>query len=263
MRNGSTRLLFTPAVGVLSLLAGCQANTGKGDELELGHAAVQRREYAEAQSHLDAYLKKNPNGPRSAEAYYLKGHALQDARSDDMTEAQSRLQQARLAYIEALKVGTTDRGLEGLIRASLADVAFWQEDYKTAAEQGTTAYGQLEDANVRAMSLYRAGLSQQRLGRFDDGDKTLAVVAKDHPGTAAAQRAKQRMGVRGFTVRIPFNNATAANAAVAALTSQGFAIAPPPAGQTSVDVGPFSDYAQASAARGRLNTQYPKAAVVP
>ena len=89
-----------------------------------------------------------------------------------MAEAQGRLQQARLAYIDALKVGTESRGLEGLIRASLADVAFWQEDYATAADQGRAAYPLLEDPTVRAMALYRSGLSYQRMGRFDDADRT-------------------------------------------------------------------------------------------
>ena len=242
-------------------VAGCQAN--KPDELETGHQSLRQRDYAGAITSLDAYLKKNPNGPRSAEAYYLKGHALQDERSDDMGEAQGRLQQARLAYIEALKVGTESRGLEGLIRASLADVAFWQEDYATAAEQGRTAYGLLEEAPVRAMALYRAGLSYQRLGKFEDGDRTLGLVVKYHPGTAVATRAQQRIGVRAFNVRIPFDTPAAAAAAVAALTRQGFAPAPPAAGESSVTVGPFNTFREASAARTKLNAAYPKAQVIP
>lgn len=258
MRNGTNTL----TLAALLLAGGCQGNATP-DELEMGHQALQRREYAQAVTSLDAYLKKNPHGPRSAEAFYLKGHALQDARSENLQDAQSRLQQARLAYIDALKVGTDRRGLEGLIRASLADVAFWQEDYKTAAGQGATAYGLLEDKNVQAMSLYRAGLSQQRLGQFEDGDKTLGRVVKDHPNTPPASRAQQRIGVRGFAVRIPFDTPAAATSAAAGLTRQGVALAPTAPGTPAVNVGPFPTYAQASAARARLIAQYPKAAVVP
>lgn len=256
MRNRLLTLL------TFTTLAGCQMNA-KPDDLSLGHTALDAKNYAEAQAKVDAYLAKNPNGPQAAEAYYLKGHALQDQRFEDQAAAQSGYQQARLAYIEALKVGTDDRGLEGLIRASLADVAFWQEDYQTAAEQGAAAYALLEDPTVRAMSLYRAGLSQQRLGQFEKGDKTLGLVMKYHPGTQQALRAKQRIGVRAFNVRIPFTSPTAASSAVAALTRQGFTPAPPVAGDPSVNIGPFNTYAQASAARARVNAQYPKAVIVP
>ncbi|MDB5325501.1 MAG: hypothetical protein JWM57_1070 [Phycisphaerales bacterium] len=256
MRNRLLTLL------TLTTLAGCQMNQ-KPDDLSLGQAALSQRNYPEAQSRFDAYLKNDANGPRAAEAYYLKGHALQDARFEDQADAQSHLQQARLAYIDALKAGTDDRALEGLIRASLADVAFWQEDYQVAAEQGAAAYGLLEDPNVRAMSLYRAGLSQQRLGQFEKGDKTLALVVQYHPGTQQALRAKQRIGIRAFNVKIPFTSTAAATGAVAALTRQGFAPAPPVAGDPSINIGPFTTYAQANAARTRLNTQYPKAVIVP
>lgn len=259
--NNRVTVLKRISLLTLPLIVGCQANQ-KADDLKLGQDALMRRDYAGAQEKIDAYLQKNPNGPRSAEAFYLKGHALQDSPSEDQGEAQSKLQQARLAYIDALKAGTDDRNLEGLIRASLADVAFWQEDYQTAAEQGAAAYGLAEDPTVRAMSLYRAGLSQQRLGQFEKGDKTLQMVVKYHPGTPQATRAQQRIGVRAFTVKIPFSSPAAASAAVATLSRQGIQAAPP-AGDGSINIGPFSTYAQATAIRARINPQYPKAVVVP
>ena len=256
MRNRLLTLL------TLTTLAGCQINQKPGD-LTLGQTELNQKNYAAAETHLDTFLQTHPDGPQSAEAFYLKGHALQDRHFEDQAEATGGYQQARLAYIDALKAGTDDRALEGLIRASLADVAFWQEDYQVAAEQGAAAYGLLEDPNVRAMSLYRAGLSQQRLGQFEKGDKTLALVVQYHPGTQQALRAKQRIGVRAFNVKIPFTSTAAASGAVAALTRQGFAPAPPVAGDPSINIGPFSTYAQANAARTRLNSQYPKAVIVP
>ena len=250
-------------VGLMSFaaIAGCQG-TAKNDALERGRTQLQQRDYTAAATSLDAFLKENANGPRAAEAYYLKGHAIQDAKSEDFAEAQSRLQQARLAYIDALKVGTDNRGLEGLIRASLADVAFWQEDYATAAEQGRAAYALLEDPNVRAMALYRSGLSYQRMGRFEEGDRTLKLVTQNHAGTAPATRAQQRIGVRSFSVRIPTESTAAATSAAANLTRQGIAASPAP-NEAAVVVGPFSTYTDANAARGKLTPQYPRAVVVP
>ena len=255
MRNG-LRL-----IGVSFLaLAGCQM-TNKPDDLALGRTAIEQRNFDESTKRLDAYLTKNPNGPKTAEAFYLKGQALQKMPNEDTSDAQGRWQQARLAYVEALKVGTDNAGLEGLIRASLADVAFYQEDYATAAQQGTAAYRLLEDADVRAKSLYCSGLSLQRLGRFADGDRTLDMVIKYHPGTEQAAKAKQRLGAKAFVVSIPGDSPAAARTTAATVAKQGFT--PTPMSDASVSVGPYQTYAQAKAARSRLNQQYPRATIVP
>lgn len=255
MRNG-LRL-----IGVSFLaLAGCQV-TNKPDDLALGRTALGNQNYAESTQRLDAYLAKNSNGPKAAEAFYLKGQALQKSPNEDVSDAQGRWQQARLAYVDALKVGTDNPGLEGLIRASLADVAFFQEDYATAAEQGAAAYRYLEDADVRAKSLYCSGLSLQRLGRFADGDKTLNMVIKYHPGTEQATKAKQRVGAKAFTVNVPFDSVPAARSAAAGLTKQGYT--PVAMSDASVNVGPYPTFAQAKAARSRLNPQYPRATIMP
>ena len=255
MRNG----LRWMGVAMLAL-SGCQM-TNKPDDLALGRTALDGQKYDESTRRLDAYLAKNPNGPKSAEAFYLKGQALQKMPNDDVSDAQGRWQQARLAYVDALKVGTDNPGLEGLIRASLADVAFFQEDYATAAQQGTAAYRYLEDADTRAKSLYCAGLSLQRLGRFEDGDKTLGMVVKYHPATEQAAKARQRIGAKAFTLNIPFPDTVAARVAAAGLTRQGYS--PVAMTDASVNVGPYQTYAQAKAARSRVNQQYPRATIVP
>ncbi|MGC4030609.1 MAG: hypothetical protein QM754_02510 [Tepidisphaeraceae bacterium] len=255
------RACLLPLLTAAGFLAGCETNK-KPDALEAGRSAMMRRDYATATTNLDAYLKAQPNGPRSAEAFYLKGHALQDSPSEDFGEAMGKLQEARVAYIDALKVGTDSRGLEGLIRASLADVAFWQEDYAVAAEQGRAAYPLLEDPNVRAMALYRSGLSYQRLGKFEDGDRTLKLVVQYHPGTQPAARAQQRIGIRSFSVKIPQSSPTSLSSAMATLTRQGYAPATVP-GESAINLGPYKTYPEANAVRGKIVSQYPKATVVP
>ena len=258
MRHARLGIILTTAA---LIVAGCQAD--KNDPLVLGRGEMMHRDYAAAQGHFDDYLKAHPAGPRTAEVYYLKGRAFEDPPSEDVNAFKAHFQQARLAYIDALKAGTDSRALEGLIRASLADVAFWQEDYTTAAQQGVDAYPLLDDKTTRAWCLFNSGRSLQRLGRFDDADRTLKAVVSYHAGTKPAELAKQTMGLRAFVVRVPFGNPMAASGAAASLGKQGYAATADAMMGPGVTVGPFTTYAEASATRGRLEAQYPTAAVVP
>ena len=147
-------ILTTAALAAALTVGGCQSD--KNDPLVLGRADMTHRDYASAQNHFDDYLQAHPAGPRTAEVFYLKGRAFEDQPSEDVGSFKAHFQQARLAYIDALKAGTDSRALEGLIRASLADVAFWQEDYATAAQQGVDAYPLLDDKDTRAWCLFNS-----------------------------------------------------------------------------------------------------------
>ena len=247
-----------------SLLAGCESQP-KATELDRARDALVARDYSRAETGAQTYLARDPDGPRAAEAYYIQGRALEDAVAVNAQQARENLQAARNAYINALKAVTIDRALEGLIRASLADVAYWQDDFATSAEQGQAAYAMLEEPNAKAWTLYRTGVSQQRLGRFDDADKTLRMVQEYHLGSEPAQRAVARIGVRGFNIQVAtFANAAAADTVVANLQKQGYASSKRLTGsKTVIFAGPYKSWGQASNARARLLATYPDALIVP
>ena len=86
------------------------------------------------------------------------------------------------------------------------------------------AYDLTEDFTAKGYVLYRIGLCQQRLGRFEQADKTFAAVAANFPRTDAAARAKEKVGVRNFSVQVAtFASPQNADTAIHALRGQGFA----------------------------------------
>jgi tetratricopeptide (TPR) repeat protein len=266
MRNAHPILISFVSSSVMLMigLAGCQQPQRAG-ELDQALAQLVAGDTRGAETSAQTYIAREPEGPRVAEAYYLKGRALEDQQAPNSSAARANLQAARDAYIAALKSGTADRKLEGLIRASLADVAYWQDDFATAAEQGTAAYGMLEDADAKAWTLYRTGVAQQRLGRFDEADATLRLVGEYHANTEPAQRAAARVGVRGFNVQVAtFLNAASADAVVQNLQRQGFTPSKKTTGnKTVVLAGPYRSYGQAVNARARLAGTFPDALIVP
>ena len=62
-------------------------------------------------------------------------------------------------------------------------------------EQWSQAYPHLTDPDQRVWALYRIGLCEQRLGRFEHADATFAQVQKQYPGTVPAARAREKQGV--------------------------------------------------------------------
>lgn len=268
MRKSSASQMIgrTACAGLLLTISGCVTPAQSASELEQSRSALAARDYAAAVAAADTYLARSPNGPYVAEAYYLKGRALEDAPAANLGEARTNLQLARSAYIAALQTGITDTRLEGNVRASLADVAYWQDDYATAAEQWIAAYGMLEDRQVKAWALYRAGVSQQRLGQYEQADKTLTLVVQQHPDTEPARRARTRIGVHGFYVQVAtFTDKRSADNAVQFLVRSGNRASQraTPDGKTVVLIGPFNSYHQANTARLSLMTTYPDALITP
>jgi TolA-binding protein len=261
LSNGDVR-----GVALVAMLAtiGC-APTNNAVELDRAREALAAKNYAIAESAATSYLGRQPTGPRAAEAYYLRGRALEDKVAANDPEARTNLQQARTAYIQALKVGTKDKALEGLIRAALADVAYWQVDYVTTAEQGLAAYPLLTDANTKSWTLYRAGVAQKRLGKFAEADKTLGTVIQQFPGTDPARHAQERVGMKEFLVQtVTLTQANMVDRAVADLQKQGFLVRKKAdAGKTQLFVGPYPTFQQAMTARNKVSVMYKDARVWP
>jgi TolA-binding protein len=220
-----------------------------GRPLDPGYAALEQKDYNAAIAKADAFLAKTPHGPGSAEALYLKGRGLEGKNTAGVTEAQAKanLQAARTAYIQALELNPP-RPLQSYIRASLGNVAYFQDDYPTAAAQCLAAADGLDDPTVKAWALYRAALSQQRLGQFAQADQTFARVQRQFPGTEPARRSQEHRGARAFYVQLAtFASAAGALEAAAELHRRGVTAtpAPGPQGHSILRAGPNASYPQA------------------
>lgn len=267
MQNGRRRRAAWAAMLLAAMVAGGCApksnNPGQKTALQAGYGALESQQYDQAIARADAFLTTAPQGPGSAEALYLKGRALEGKTAADDAEAKRNLQAARSAYLAALEQSPS-RPLDAYIRTSLANVAYFQDDYPTAITQWSAAMDHLDREDVKGWALYRIGLCQQRLGKFQDADRTFAQVQKNYPGVPA-QRAREHEGARGFVVQMAtFATAAQADKAIAALSKQNLAAtqAIDSAGHHAVRI-PASTYAQAESLKNRFAKQYPDALVLP
>ena len=175
------------------------------------------------------------------------------------------LSNAYAAYLDALKANPADP-LAARIYAGIANTFYWQDDFTNAWRNWVKAYDLSPEGADRAYMLYRIGLCQQRLGQFDDADRTLAAVQQQYPNTDASRRAAQKRGARAFAVQVAtFASPQTAESAMNALRREGFVPTKlaNSQGQTVVTVTPFTNYQQAQAAKLRLAGLYPDAVVVP
>ena len=251
------------------LFAGCGPKNPPSEKatLEAGYAALESQQYNQAISNADAYLSKTPHGAGSAEALYLRGRALEGMAMSTTDAAASRanLQSARASYIQALGLNPPQPTL-AYIQSSLANVAYFQDDYQTALSQWAAAYDKLDRNDLRAWALYRIGVSQQRLGQFDAADRTFTQVQQVYPRTPQAQRAREHQGARSFYLQLAtFASASTADSAAATLRSQG---ANPlrlrdAQGHQLIRLGPFTTYLQAAASKSRYARSYPDAIILP
>ena len=252
-------------VAALAALSGCAGEANTKQNLAAGYDAFNSQQYDDAIARADTQLAKDPRGKGSAEALYLRGRALEQRAKNHPTDARNDLAAARQAYVDALAQKPASQ-LDAYIRTSLANVAYWQDDFTTAQQQWTAAYGKLGTPDTDPFILYRIGLCQQRLGQFDDADKTFAAVVERYPQTEAADRAKSHSGFRAFTVQLAtFADAKGAERAESDLRREGVAAARvvDPRGRHVLSVGPVPTYAAAQQLRTRFTARYPDALIVP
>jgi TolA-binding protein len=272
MRNG-----HFPPIGLglvlLVLTIGCAPKTPKTTAshaqpiLDAGYIALENQQYADAIAKAEEFLSTNPAGPGSAEALYLKGRGFEGKNTAGVstTEAADNLQAARVAYIQGLELNPREP-LKSYLHTSLGNVCYFQDDYASAIGQLKVAYDKLDNEDVRAWVLYRVGLCQQRLGDFDQADRTFASVQDKHPDTIPAQRAREHAGARSFQVQLAtFSNPTLAEDAIADLRRQGVAAnrVMDSQGRALIRVGPIGSYTQAQYVKARFATKYPDAFILP
>jgi tetratricopeptide (TPR) repeat protein len=196
---------------------------------------------------------------------YLRGRALTDRVSANEAESKANLQAARVAYVQALQLDPR-QPLDAYIRTSLANVAYFQDDYQTAMQQWTAAYERLENKDLKAWVLYKIGRSLQRLGRFDQADRTFATVQQQYPGSSPAQLSREVQGQRQFFVQLAtFNSASSAERAAGTLRRQGVTpiLNANASSQHVLRIGPYATFEQARSMRGRFAAEYPDALISP
>src|SRR5256885_4321405 len=177
MRTTGSGAVF--AVLVAAILAGglgCQ-NAKDTQNLQQGYGALDLKDYQRAIAAADEYLKKHPTGNGAAEAAYLRGRAFEQRTKGSDAEAQANLREAKASYEQALSL-MPSKQTEAFIRASLGNVSYWMNDFGAAEINWTAAYEKLEPVDLKAGGLYRTGLSQQRLGKWETADDTFAQVEK-------------------------------------------------------------------------------------
>ncbi|MGH7179292.1 MAG: SPOR domain-containing protein [Tepidisphaeraceae bacterium] len=263
MRNCDTTSLSIIFLAC-GILVGCADQSAK-QNLSAGYQSLQAGQFDDALARADAQIKAGAHAPGTAEALYLRGRTLEQRTKSDPAQGKSDLAGARDAYTQALRL-SPNQPLESYIRASLGNVAYWQDDYATAEQQWIEAYGKIPGDDVNAFILYRIGLAQQRQGNFTHADATFAKVQQQAPNTEAAERARSHSGYRAFTVQVAtFASPQSADAAIATLRRSG-AIPTRQTnsrGQLVISIGPASTYPQAQALKDRFASSYPDAIIVP
>jgi tetratricopeptide (TPR) repeat protein len=252
-------------VGLIILtLSGCATDATR-QNIRAGYRALDEQQYEEALSAADKQLQNSPRGPGAADAWYLRGRALEGRTVANQTEAHASFSAARDAYQQALRLNPS-APLEGRIHAGLANASYYLDDYATAQSEWMRAYEAMSDQSARSYMLYRIGLCHQRLGEFTQADQTFARVQQEFPGSEAAEKAKKHQGYRAFSVQLAtYANAKTAEGAMQNLRGQGMnpAKAVDGAGRTVLTVGPAQNYSQAMSLKNRFAGVYPDALILP
>ena len=258
-----------PALTVVALLTlggslgGCVKGSEEGVKASAG--ALKEQDYDQTIILANQALAENPTGPLAAEAYYMRGRGYELRPVTSQAQLQANLQAARSSYVEAMKRSPSKR-LSTYISASLGKVAFYQDDFATAATQLKIAYDGLDDKDQKAAALYLLGKSKQRFGYFVQADLTFNMLIAEYAASPWAQKAKETRGTRSFYLQLAvFKNPASADAASKTVRQRGL----PPVrlidmqGRQLVRSGPFATYAQASQMRTKVLDAFPDATVIP
>lgn len=267
MRNaGSTGLREVSVLLAIGWITGCAPDPAAKDQLHNGYDALEHRQYDQADAIAHAYLTKTPQGPGSAEALYLEGRVL-EARAEyanDAAQSRAQMDAARDVYSRGLALPAVPN-VQARLHAGLANVAYFEDDYGTAVREWQLAYPNLEKPDDRAWTLYRIGICQQRLGWFEQADRSFQAVREQYGGSEPANRSAAHEGAKGFYVQVgAYSDASHADKSVTALRAQGLnAQKAQEPGKQVVRLGPIPSYADARALKARLSGQFPEAIITP
>jgi tetratricopeptide (TPR) repeat protein len=268
MRNGqrltTRRFLFIGLLAASTMalcLQGCHHEDPKiQEDLDGAEVALAGHRYEVAVAKATEMIALHP----TAEAYYLRGRAEEDRGKIDQQVTLADQAKAMKDYNAALGLSPTPQ-LESRLHNQLANIAFYQNDYPTALFQWTQCVDQLEPTDARPHAMYEMGISQQRIGNFEEADHTFLSVQQKYPSTRYAGWAADHVGVRSFFVQLgSFTSASDAGKALKAAQAAGLqAVASTKDGNTAILVGPYDSFARAEATRVTWTNQYPDATIVP
>jgi tetratricopeptide (TPR) repeat protein len=243
------------------LTSGCTSNFEKSqDAIEAGEVALGGNRYQAAIDRADEAIHFVPSAP----AYYLRARAEEDRPKPDANITLADFDKAKADYQAAL-AQHPDAALSARCQAGLAHIAFAEGDYPTAITQWTTALPGLDQPDLQAMALCRIGECQQRLGQFDEADKTFQRVRDQYPDQDAANTAQARQGIRNFYVQLgSFAQEMDAGAAILIAAKSGIRCRESSDhGLIAVRTDPYKTYAEAQRAQATLAATYPNAVVGP
>ena len=153
----------------------------------------------------------------------------------------------------------------GRLHAQLGNVSYDQDDYATALRELNEAYALLDEPRGKSLVLYRMGICEQRLGRFEDADRTFQRVQQEYPGSEYVDPAPAHQGIRGFYVQVgAYSKPSDVDQAAAAVAAAGSApLETTDRGLTVIRTADVPSYGQAEQLKTRLTERYPDARVMP
>jgi tetratricopeptide (TPR) repeat protein len=242
-------------------IVGCNSQQQQIKDLtDSGEVALGGNQYDKTVADADEALHLAP----TPLAYYLRGRAEEDRPKPDSTIESADLSKAKADYQAALAL-RPETTVEARCRAGLANIAFSQGDYSEASYQWNGAIDNLDQPDLRANALYRIGECEQRLGRFDDADRTFARVVSEYPDEDVAAKAQARLGVRGFYVQVgAFASTSDAQSAIRAAEAAGLRCRQySDQGLIAVRGGPYTTYSEAQIAKDAVAGQFTDAVIGP
>jgi tetratricopeptide (TPR) repeat protein len=245
------------------LLASCSGDAQSVQKLNSAKQALGAGQSDQTIRDADAVISSN-DAPALAEAYYIRGYAIELRPKPDNAAATRDFSIARASYSRGLACDPRPV-IAARLHVQLGNVCYYQEDYSAAVPELATAYNLLDPSQPKDLVLYHIGICEQRLGRFDDADRTFQRVQQDYPNSAYAAPARAHEGIHGFYVQIgaysqPRDIDNAARAAAAAGSAP---LKTTEKGLTIIRTADVPSYGQAQQLRERLATQYPDARVMP
>lgn len=248
---------------IFFLLFACTGNPQSRQDLDAAKQSLDSQQYDQSIRDADAVLHSS-DSPAYAEAWYIRGYAIEKRPKPDNTSAQHDLSMAADSYNHGLTCDPRPT-LAARLHAQLGNVAYYQQDYSTAVRELTLAFGLVDPSDGKDLVLYHIGIGQQRLGRFEDADRTFARLQQDYPGSPYAIRARDHQGIRGFYVRLGiYSQSGDINKAAGAISAAGSVpLQSSNKGLTIIRTADVPSFAQAEELRSRLAGQYPDAQVMP
>ena len=250
------------------LLPGCM-DGGSRQILNRAYTELDAKQYDQADTDADEFLRAHPTGSGVAEAYYLRGRvdegrAMDNQLSPTPADKRKYLDSAKDEYERGLQ-SLAPAGVKALLHTGVANVNYYEEDYAAALREWQTSLPNLQSDDTKAWVLYHIGRCHQRLGQFSKADETFKQVQRDYPGSQAALRSAARMGAEAFYVEVgAFPNVSNAESAADDLRKKGYAASRTiDAGRQIVRVGPIPTYPEVKTLQSRLRSQYPGAIISP